>query len=1011
MSNFNRHIALAKLLKGLTYSLGPKSSPVELASLFVSDVVADSRQVRQASLFVALEGETVDGHDFIAQAEAAGAGAVVCNAGKADVLRESFPSLCIISVADTAETYAGICANLFAHPAEHLKLVGITGTNGKTTVTYIVEDILIAAGKNVGVIGTVNNRYTTEQTGRVLLPASLTTPQPYELQALLSEMVEAGVEYLVMEVSSHALVQNRVGGLRYDAAALTNISRDHLDYHGDMEAYFSAKLLLFSKYLNEDGRIVLPDILEGEEDCRKALDAFCQSRESQIIYWGESEKADLQLVSHTSDVDSTRLDLLVEGRSLQVRAKLAGAFNRANLLTAIGLAKALGISTEAIVQGLSQTEGAPGRLERIRVDQWNPRCPRVFVDYAHTPDALEKVLSTVRTLPHRNVFAVFGCGGDRDPGKRALMGGVGARLADVGIITSDNPRTEDPGTIIAQILDGVREEEVPVYDRPWLTERSDLERGCLIIEDRREAIFCAIRSAGPEDIVVIAGKGHEAYQIRGRDKIFFADNKEAQDALFSWTPQIVADATRGRIISGAANKDRLLGTVITDSRIKSRNGVFVALRGEKKDGHTFALQAAASGASCLVVERLLAGLDEDVVQIVVDDTTKALGDLAAYRRRAFQGETGPQIIGITGSCGKTTVKEMSAAIFTARYPPGPDYPANSVLKTSGNFNNSIGLPLSLLPLGVHHRAVILEMGMNAPGEITALAAIADPDISCITNISGGHLAGLGSIEGVVAAKEEIFAATKASGVLVVNLDDPRVAGLAGKYPQKKITFGIKCHLQGLQADIWADDVCYRDDGSSQFMLHYRNNAERIALFLPGEHNVLNALCAAAIAIAAGCSMAEVADGLSNVRAIGKRMETILSRSGFTIFNDTYNANPASMEAGLRTLASFACRRRLAVLGDMLELGDSAPKAHYTIGALVARLGVDMLICYGEWAVDMMKGFNAEKTNGSCSVATTKDEIVSRLAEMIEKKELGTGDALLVKASRGLQFETIVKVME
>ena len=1006
-------ISLTSLLFGVPYAEMMNCDQFDVSTVKVSTVTADSRQVGERTLFVALPGVGVDGHDFVGNAINCGAKVVVGLTGRLKETANLNPGVVCIEVADTYKAYADISANYFGNPAEDLVLAAVTGTNGKTTVTYIVEDILKKSGVSVGVVGTVNNRYTTRDGKTTLLPTRFTTPEAFALQQVLKEMADHDVEFVIMEVSSHALAQSRIGSLLFKAAAFTNLSRDHLDYHQGMDEYFQAKMCLFRDHLHHDGIAVLPQVTTENEIGSKVsqIYSYCVKSNISVINWGVGDGLDITLLSHSSSLETTTIELLLQKSQLTVNTLLVGSYNIENILTAMGLCMALGVERKYILEGVSTTTGAPGRLQRIVTHQWETAGPTVFVDYAHTPDALEKVLSTAKELPHNELYGVFGCGGDRDSGKRAVMGGIGARLCDVSIVTDDNPRTEDPDHIVSQVVEGVVAENCSIYPRKWLKSRKSKDTGCVIVRDRHEAIQTAIKTAKAGDIVVIAGKGHEPYQITIKGKKYFDDRVQAKEALLSWTVALVAEAVGGACHTGVDEKS-FLGPVITDSRLKTDNGIFVALKGENHDAHLYAKQAAQNGAKCLIVEHPVLGDDSQVAQIVVPDTLKALGDLAAYKRRKLAGECKQQVIGLTGSCGKTTVKEMIAAILKRKYQAGEEYPENAVLKTEGNFNNLIGLPLSLLPLGVHNRVAVLEMGMNVPGEIGRLAEIADPDISCITNIFGAHLLGLHSIEGVADAKEELFKNTKKSGCLIVNLDDERIAARSKKYEQQKITFGVTCVSKGVTPDVWASDIRLLEGGAITFTIHCKGKSQEIHLYIAGEHNVTNALCAAATSIAAGCSLGEIALGLADFRAPDKRMELISSRFGFDILNDTYNANPASMEAGIKALINIGRGKKIAVLGDMLELGDDSEKAHYKIGHCAAGLGVDLLISYGEWANEMHRGWienggNVEDFN----MFVEKDKIVAFIKDQVTQGLLGSRDLILFKASRGLRFETMVDALK
>ena len=828
---------VATLLEGLKFNLICSLSGRSVDDQVITSVTADSREVAADSIFIALPGGVSDGHDFIEAAVGSGCRAIVCAQGRLNKEQARDLQATVVEVEDTARAYAHVAANYFRRPAEKLRFIGITGTNGKTTATYLLEQVLLQAGLAVGVIGTVNNRYTCRSGEQKILKTRFTTPEAFLLQELLKEMVDNGVEYVIMEVSSHALAQSRIGSIMFDVAAFTNLSRDHLDYHADMEDYFRAKSILFSEHMKDGGIAALPVSLgnSDEREWLRLLYAICEKSCQKTIQWGEGEGADIQLQSFSSTLDRTDLVVLTPTGQHTLSSPLVGRYNIDNILTVYALCMGLGINEELIRSALSTATGAPGRVERVTAGSgWDSKGPVVLVDYAHTPDALEKVLTMVAALPHGELFCVFGCGGDRDKGKRPLMGEIAGKVCDVAVVTDDNPRTEDPEQIVSQILGGLNKSQLEVRDDAWLSSRNSKDRGCVVIRNRKEAIGAAIRAASPGDIVVIAGKGHEPYQLTLQGKRFFDDGQAARGVLFSWTAELVADAVKGNLRPGP-NQEKLLGPVITDSRVVSKDGIFVALKGENHDAHDYARQAVENGASCLVVERWLSlPAEMGICQVKVQDTLQALGDLAATRRRALAGQCEQVVIGLTGSCGKTTVKEMVAPILAKMWPEGPDFPANCVLKTKGNFNNLIGLPLSLLPLDVGDRAAVLEMGMNRPGELKRLGAIADPDISCITNIYGAHLEGLQSIEGVAKAKEELFAVTKDSGILVVNLDDIRIRNLSRKYNNRKITFAVHGEGEHEKPNVWASNIQMQEGGVISFTLHSEVDTVEISLsILPG----------------------------------------------------------------------------------------------------------------------------------------------------------------------------------
>ena len=990
---------LARLIRILP-SVSFPETPGTFLEQEVLGITADSRCVKPGYVFVALRGEQADGHDFIGQAVAGGCLAVV-----AERRPETLPpdGVSLFLVPDSQEALGLLAAAFYDFPAAGLTLIGLTGTNGKTTTSWLIEAMLQEAGKRIGVIGTVNYRYTDAGGRPVVEDAGLTTPDPVRLQRLLREMADAGASHVIMEVSSHGLVRKRLAGLMFDVAVFTNLSRDHLDFHHTMEDYFAAKQLLFERYLKpESPAVVVIGGQEQEEDWGRRLADRLAGR--PVLRCGLAADALVTAGKVRQDIDGLVAELVLPGSTCGLRSSLTGRYNLLNLLTAAGVGHALGIDAGTICRGLARVGRVPGRLERVRLPG-RARGPAVFVDYAHTPDALANVLTAMAGLTRGRLVCVFGCGGDRDRGKRPLMGEAVARRADVAIITSDNPRREEPAAIIADILPGLRaggmEERPP---EALFCPRSPA-RGFLVVEDRQEAIRRACSWAAADDVVVIAGKGHETCQDRGREKIFFDDRLQAADGLLSWNLRHLLAATGGEQLQGDCAL--LSGRVVTDTRKIEEGDIFVALHGDRFDGHDFVGAAVEAGAGALIVHRDIRPVVRDIPVIRVRDTQQALGDLAAHRRRLLAPAL--RVAAITGSSGKTTVKEMTAAIFTAHAEARAEA-ADTVLRTEGNFNNLIGLPLTLLRLRARHRVAVVEMGMNRPGEIERLAVIADPDIGCITNVQPAHLEGLGTIEGVAAAKGELFATMREDAVCVVNRDDPQVRRLAAGRGGRQVGFAVTPAGRRFRPEVRVTRILARGEEGMRFTLHVGEQRFRLTVAAPGEHNVSNCAAAAAIAHAAGIDARTIVRGLERFRAIDRRMQQMRLAGGLQVVNDAYNANPSSMAAALRTVAGFGRRcRRVAVLGDMLELGDETVVAHRRIGRLVAELGYDLLAVTGARAEDVAVAARAAgMARETVRVFSDTEGIADWLYMLLVSGELVGGDWLLVKGSRGMRMERVIE---
>lgn len=492
---------------------------VEARSIPIRGLSMDSRRVAPGDLFVALRGALSDGHDHLDQALALGAAALLVEAVPESL---ALGKSAAVVVDDTRRALAPLAAHFFGNPSHDLDLVGITGTNGKTSTSYLVESILRADGRSTGLIGTVEVRFDEERRRAIN-----TTPESLELQLLLRTMCNHHVDAVVMEVSSHALEIGRTDGCRFRVAAFTNLTQDHLDFHQTMDRYCEAKLHLFRELLASNGVAVvhLDDpyaarFLAAARHCGAEPFGVAREKRGDARIWLERSEATLR---------GTRATLVWGGRLFEVECPLLGGFNLDNLLVACGIADALGISREVAVAGVSSCPQVPGRLERV--DDPDTAGPTVLVDYAHTPDAVEKLLSAVRPLAGGRLITVFGCGGDRDRKKRGPMAEAVARYSDRAIATSDNPRGEDPEKILCDVELGLAS-----MRRVGHGDLDECQSGYVTCVDRRAAIELAIAIATPEDTVVIAGKGHEDYQIIGRERLPFDDRVEARRALRTDAP-------------------------------------------------------------------------------------------------------------------------------------------------------------------------------------------------------------------------------------------------------------------------------------------------------------------------------------------------------------------------------------------------------------------------------------------------------------------------------------------
>ena len=504
---------LAKLLEGV--EIGRISGETRKE---IEGITYHSRRVKKDFLFAAIRGMEADGHQFIGEAIDRGAVAVLLEQER------EIGSRTMVRVPNSRQALARVSSNFYGNPSSRVTLIGITGTNGKTTTTYLLESILKKAGCAVGVIGTVNYRY-----GQKRIPAPNTTPESLDLQRMLWEMVEDKITHVIMEVSSHGLDLDRVFGCEFDGVIFTNFTSDHLDYHKTLSQYFESKKKLFSDSL-----------VKSPKRRRFAVTNHDDPRGEEIV-----KGIDLPIVryglSPSCDLFADQVNFTFEGLSCRIRtpnveftlhSRLIGEYNLYNILAATSAGMAMGLPWETLKEGAEGLEGVSGRFEKVE----NQRGIHVIVDYAHTHDALERVLLGLKGIlggsTHNGgkVITVFGCGGDRDRTKRPLMGEVAGRYSDLSILTSDNPRTEDPLAIMDEVEKGLKSPPLAKWQKSEISSWRS-KKGYLKIPDRREAIQIAIQLAQPFDVVLIAGKGHEDYQIIGKEKIPFDDRVEARKAL------------------------------------------------------------------------------------------------------------------------------------------------------------------------------------------------------------------------------------------------------------------------------------------------------------------------------------------------------------------------------------------------------------------------------------------------------------------------------------------------
>ncbi len=943
------------------FSIEALAEKVRAAVPTHAQIRLNSRHVNPGDVFMAIVGTKTDGRKFIPSAKANGASLILMeDDGEPNEISDS---LKVIRVKNLREHAGKIASIFYGEPSEKMFGIAVTGTNGKTTTTQWISRILSECGYPCAVIGTLGSLFQ----GKNLEGESLTTPDSVTLQAQLHAMVEMGAKAFAIEASSIGLDQGRLNGTRIPVGVYTNLTRDHLDYHGTMEAYYRAKAKLteldgFEWFCinvgNEYGKRFLRERTSNLHPI-----TYDRNKNPEATLWAEdisTEREGLKFtLCYRPDAQQTQ--------KIVIQTKLFGLFNVENLLAATSACLAFGLTLEEIAVVLENLKAPKGRLQAVDYDKG----PLVIVDYSHTPDSLSVAMETLRDVALARggkLWVIAGCGGDRDPGKRPLMGEIAAQ-ADHAILTTDNPRTEEPGKILEQMAVNAK--------------------GAIVIEDRAEAIQAAVSQAGEDDVILIAGKGHEDYQEINGIKHHFSDFEEGLKALkiryegLDDMPKAKATLKEFADFSGGVSQivgdpETSFSSLTFDSRQVTAGALFFCIRAAR-DGHAFIGAAKEKGAAAAVVDHYVEGAE--IPQIIVKDTRQALLQSAASWRKLFR----IPVVTIAGSNGKTTTTQLLKSILLAKYRD------NEVVVTEGNLNNDLGVPLMLWKLDPESLVGVFEAGMNHVGEMKPLVDAIAPTVSILTNTQRDHVEFLDSLEQTARENGTVFTGLAPNGVAVINKEDqfcPLWKEMAGNH--RIVTFG--------QSD--ADFFFHRSEGKNY--LHTPEGELEVRFPLYGRHNQLNGAAAAAAAYSLGVSNEQIKKGLESFTPAAHRSVVNEFKDHVTIIDDSYNANPDSMRAAIEMLASMPGKTKVFVMGDMKELGSNSLGFHEEIGLFAKEKGIDLFLAYGDLASAAARIFG----DGAELYAALSD-VQKRLELLITEKQEPT---ILFKASNSMRLFTVAEAL-
>ena len=935
------------------HSLLVETANLEKLENWQGKVQTDNRKIKPGDIFVCIQGANFDGHNFINSALEKGAALIVCR----EINKKDIP---YIKVKDSRKAAAVIARTVMLPEKITYTLIGITGTNGKTTTSLILYEALRNLGFRCGWIGTLGYYIEGKK-----FPSERTTPDIIELNEIFAQMIEAKVDYVVMEVSSHSLSLDRIYGVKFNYCLFSNLGYDHLDFHQTLENYGKAKMSFFEQGA-KDGSI---SVINTADSFGVQIRDMLKEKKAKVYSLGSND-AEFQYLDIKTDISKSSFKLVAENCEISVTSRLIGSFNIQNLGLAALTLYALGFSPEEIHQSLQDIPPVKGRLERVE----NNCNIGIFIDYAHTPEAIENVLKAVEDLPHKRILTLMGTGGDRDKGKRPLMLKSALNHSDVVIISDDNPRSENPEAIIKDIVSST-----DIY-LPWW-----------IIRNRQQAITSIIRLAQKEDIVLICGKGSEDYQEIEGIRHHFNDREETlkalseREAINKDDDELILpiDQTLLKLLLTPNWEPEPKGYrepssyyfLSTDSRSIKPGSVFIAIKGERYDGHSYLEDILKIKENCAIGEipYPLNQSSEKNRYYQVDNCLKAMGLISRKYLQLFPAKK----IALTGSTGKTTCKELMAQVLQSSAP---------VLKTLANENNIIGLCKTIIRIKPEQQYAIFELGTNHFGEIAALAEVANPDIGIILNIGPSHLEYFGDEEGVFREKITLF--KRPLALRLYPGDDYRFKCFANE--GISIGYNENCDYRITQ------HKCYSENQS--FYL----NEDLWVLPYGAPHFALNSAFAIVLGLKLGIKKEKIQTALNEPIQLELRNQVEKRGTGLLIL-DCYNANPYSMQKALEYWQELNPELpHYAILGDMLELGESSIMYHQMISAMLSEMHYEQLITVGNYS----RIFHPENESPILHYNTVEELIANRKLNSLPENAV-----ILVKGSHAIQLERIIPILK
>ncbi len=909
-----------------------KKIPNNFKNLNVRGAALNSKEVKKGFIFFALKGSKLNGEHYIQDAINHGAIVIVCS--KACKFKSD--KILIIKTSNVREYLSNFLKKFYKFKPKNI--IAVTGTNGKTSVAEFFYQILNLNNISVATIGTFGIK-----TRKKNYKTNLTSPDIVTLHRNLEKLKKDKIDNVIIEASSHGLDQKRLDGLKIKIGIFTNFSQDHLDYHKTMKDYLNAKLSLFNRILPSGSCVITDKSLKVYQRLKK----ICKNKKLKLF-----------------NIKTDKIDLI------NTNSKIIGTFQTKNLAMALSAIKICNLKISSPLKLMKKIKNVNGRLELVKTFSNNTK---VFVDYAHTPDALNEVLKSLKKKFNQNIILVFGCGGDRDFKKRPLMAKIAKKFCKEVYVTDDNPRYENPQKIRLQIIKNLR--GVNFHN----------------IGNRSKAIKQAILKSRPNDIILVAGKGHENTQDYGNKTYLISDKKIIKNLRFNKkrlnykqlnykvNSEILNEITKNK-------KNYKFDGLAIDSRDIKKGNIFLAHKGKNNDGNDFIFKAIKKGASYVITTKNNKKLSKQIIK--VDNPISFLNKFASFKREKSKAK----ILAITGSAGKTSLKNMLKDLLKEH-----DYTHAS----PKSFNNHYGVPLSVANLNMRHKFGIFEVGMSKAGEIDNLSKMIKPDLAIITNIAEAHIENFRSVKEIAKAKGEIIDNLQKNGTIILNRDSQYFGYLSHKAKQKKIkivTFG-----KSKNSDIRLIKINYKDEKKKLIIL-IEGKVFNLEVNFINEYNILASLAV----------LNELKLDLQNFKKVFENFEPTEGRGKihnikrynkrFKLIDESYNANPLSVKIAINNFTKLKKNnsKKYLLLGDMLELGKKSKIYHNDISKLINRSDIDKVFITGSKTFFTYKSLKKEKQGNIFQYNQDVD--------LILKNIISNNDYLMIKGSNATGLNHISNAM-